>query len=298
MLALRRLIAHCCDADFLNLEASGAGQWCLQSLTSSIRELRIAAGRTLAAFLRASHGGWADPDLFERNMTNSIAFLHSVSEKAEPRFVEGYILAWGQLGRVAPDEELNLVLIKLVEYLRTGNTIVSAFAFNEFLLLAEDRKTTLHELLEPYWGSLAYLTTKDMVTRPQTIGRVAELLQISVNDLLLLVQSHALPWLVLHRKKEVIQKIAEARQERESYLPFMDNANLAPTLALLLMQDSEDIEELAKSRLDEVSSYFHSASISFLVQAEPVLLTMELLKAASDNNASNQSLVSTIRCMC
>ena len=44
MVALRRLVLHSMDPDFLDLETSPAGQWCLQSLRSSVRELRIAAG--------------------------------------------------------------------------------------------------------------------------------------------------------------------------------------------------------------------------------------------------------------
>jgi len=44
MIALRRVVSHSVDSDFLDLETSAAGQWCLQSLQSSVRELRIAAG--------------------------------------------------------------------------------------------------------------------------------------------------------------------------------------------------------------------------------------------------------------
>lgn len=44
MMALRRLVAHFQEPDLLDLEKSAPGHWCLQSLNSSIRELRIAAG--------------------------------------------------------------------------------------------------------------------------------------------------------------------------------------------------------------------------------------------------------------
>ena len=44
MLALKRLLSHTANADHLNLSTSSVGQWCLQALHSSIRELRIAAG--------------------------------------------------------------------------------------------------------------------------------------------------------------------------------------------------------------------------------------------------------------
>ncbi|KAF4984272.1 hypothetical protein FZEAL_484 [Fusarium zealandicum] len=325
MLALRRLILHCDDAEILNLETSALGQWCLQSLNSSLRELRIAAGRVLANFSldrpepalaqivvsayqptdketqnqRApaigistngdTHLSVTDgttpmkrQELIYRNRKNSIAFLKSLSEKNQANLTETFIMAWAQLGTVVCEDELNLVMIKLLEYLGSSNSIVSAFAFNELLNLAEARGVTTRRLFEPFWPSLAYMATKDMVHRPQMSRTIAELLQISVNELLLLIQTHALPWLVLDKQKEVIQKIAEARQETELWRPLMDASNVAATLALLLVQDTEDIAGFAMLRLGEISNHFHTASLLDLLQMEPVLTVMELLKAAGE----------------
>jgi len=44
MYALRKFALHCDNPEFLDLEMSPLGQWCLGSLKSSLRELRIAAG--------------------------------------------------------------------------------------------------------------------------------------------------------------------------------------------------------------------------------------------------------------
>lgn len=208
--------------------------------------------------------------------------------------VETCIMAWGQLGRVVSEDELNLVLIKLLEYLGSNNNIVSAFAFNELSNLSEARNTTARRLFEPFWPSLAYMATRDMVHRPQMSRAIAELLQISVNDLLLLVQTHALPWLVLDKQKDVIQKITDARKENEIWQPLMDSSNLAATLALLLVQDTEDIEGFAKSRLDEISPHFHSLGLLGLLQAEPVLIAMDLLKASGEADESRKPAVSNL----
>lgn len=43
MVALRNLARHCREDGFLDVEASAAAQWCLKSLQSSVRELRIAS---------------------------------------------------------------------------------------------------------------------------------------------------------------------------------------------------------------------------------------------------------------
>ena len=44
MVALRKLVLHTDDVDFFDIESSAPAQWCIQSLQSSVRELRIAAG--------------------------------------------------------------------------------------------------------------------------------------------------------------------------------------------------------------------------------------------------------------
>ena len=44
MIALKRFTVHFSDHEFIDFNKSSLGQWCLQSLHSSIRELRIAAG--------------------------------------------------------------------------------------------------------------------------------------------------------------------------------------------------------------------------------------------------------------
>ncbi|KAG5944560.1 hypothetical protein E4U60_005826 [Claviceps pazoutovae] len=295
MVSLKRLIAHCEDPMFLNLETSGPGQWCLQALNSSIRELRIAAGRTLGEFARSKTVSAASHELHEltaRNRQNTIALLKSSSgqDKDKPHLVETRIMAWGQIGRVVCEEELNLVLIQLVDYLGNNNSIVSAFAFNELLNLAEARNTTPRRLFEPFWKSLAYMATKDMIQRPQRSRAMAELLQISVNELLLLIQTHALPWLVLDKQQDVIQRIAEARQDKDPSNLIMDAPNLASTLSLLLVQDTDNIEEFTKSRLDLVSSHFASVSLLEMFQTEPVVTTLELLKAAVNADETKQAL--------
>lgn len=44
MLALKRILSHCGSVNHLDLATSVFGQWCLQALRSSMRDLRIAAG--------------------------------------------------------------------------------------------------------------------------------------------------------------------------------------------------------------------------------------------------------------
>ncbi|KAJ9155587.1 Protein kinase rad3 [Pleurostoma richardsiae] len=293
MVALRRFIQHTKDPELYDLETSVMGQWCLQSLQSSLRELRIAAGRTLVLFLETPR--WvstaADKEIVRRNRANALGILKSLSDKDVTHLYETCLMAWGQAGRVVPDEELNLVLVKMLEFLGHRNMIVSAVAFNEILNLARFRRTTPRRLLEPFWRSLAFSAVKDVVSRPQTTIAIAELLQITLNEFLLLIQTHALPWLVLTKKREVVQKIAEARGEKEPWQTCLDNANFGSILALLMIQDVPDVENFAIGLLRHISSHFDGTSLIEYLRADPVPTALELLKASGEAIESRKPLV-------
>ena len=141
---------------------------------------------------------------------------------------------------------------------------------------------------------------KDLVSKPQTTRLVAELFQISVPELVLHVQRHALPWLVLCKRRDVIQKIAECRGEKDAWCPCVDTANLSSILALLLIQDvpAGQIEAYAMSLLRHVSPHFNNSSLVELLRAETVQVILELLKAAGDADEGRKALVSrSHRCL-
>lgn len=291
MIALRRVILHSMSPDMLDLEKSAAGQWCLSTLQSSVRELRIAAGRAITLFLRpgVSQDG---VQILNRNTANALGFLRSISDKNEPSINETSLMAWGQLGRVVSDEGLNLVLVKMLDFLGHQNPIVSAVALNEITNLAASRRTTPRRLLEPFWRSLAYSTVKDMLTRPQTTQMVADLLRTSVTELLLLIQSHALPWLVLHGKKDIIHKFAEARRDEHLQNMFLDESNLSAILARLFVQDEANIERFAMSALTDACPTFSATALAEVLRTSPVMTILELLRMSVDEDESTKASVS------
>jgi serine/threonine-protein kinase ATR len=163
----------------------------------------------------------------------------------------------------------------------------------QILALARHRHLIPRQLFEPYWRYLAFSAVKDMTTRPRAVRSLAELLDISMSDLLLMVQSHALPWLVLTKRQDVIQKFADARKETEPWQPCLDNDNLGPILALLLVQDVPDVSANAIGLLRHVSPHFDGLSLPDLLQIEPLMTTLELLKAAGDADDQRKYRVST-----
>ncbi|RDW66710.1 hypothetical protein BP5796_09459 [Coleophoma crateriformis] len=286
MLALRKFAVHFDEPELLDLEISPLGQWCLQSLQSSIRELRISAGRTLPFFLRKV----VDNDVSRRNAVNAFAILRSLSDQDTPHLQETCILAWGQLGRISKDEELNIVLLKLVEYLGHANPITSGAAYNEILSLAKSSDTTTERLLSPFWASIAIIPVKDLLIRPHSSQLMADLLETTVPDFLVLTQAWTLPYLVLTKSLGVIKRIAQARKE-ETWQICFDTNNHTRILALLLIQNVTDIEGFILSLLRSVSSKYKDLSLADLLRTEPALTALHLLKAAGTADDSKKSRI-------
>ena len=111
MLALKRLLSHTSNIDYLDLATSPFGQWCLQVLHSSVRELRVAAGsvamflmlslrlilhrRTLPVFLQDI----TDTEISLRNRKVALDVLRKLSEQSDLALQETCVLAWGQVAR-------------------------------------------------------------------------------------------------------------------------------------------------------------------------------------------------------
>ncbi|KAK3395553.1 phosphatidyl inositol 3-kinase, partial [Sordaria brevicollis] len=303
MMRLQRMFRHTVLPEFRDLERSVLGQWCVQSLRSSMRELRIGAGRALAVLL--------DPDvpaldrtIIRSNQNNVLDIFKLITNEDTLHFHETCIMAWGQAARVVSADHLNLILIKLVEYLGYNNPVVSAMAVNEIINIATYRGVTPLQLFAPYWENMAVLVVKDLVSAPQTTRLVAGILQISIQELLCLLQKHALPWLVLAKNTGVIQKIAEARGDESIWKPCTDAANFAPIVALLLIQDVPNVEEHTMALLCAISPKLNllgsndgkqSASardqLAVILESDPLGILAELFKACGGASEKKKFLV-------
>ncbi|KAM0134783.1 hypothetical protein ACHAP3_005339 [Botrytis cinerea] len=292
MIAVKAFAVHSRDEEFFDLESSVVGQWCLKSLQSSMRELRIAAGRTLPEFLQEEK---APKDLILKNRTNVLIILRDLCEKPNLHWQETCVLAWGQLARVLVDGELNIVLLKLVEYLGHSNPIVSNAAYNEILKLANRNGTVdkpVERLFSPFWDSIAIAAVKELLSRPQTSQLMADLLEITVSEFLILTQAYTLPWLVLWRDGKTIKKIASARNEAP-WRVCTDSANIVHIMALLLLQDVQNIESHTMSVLKFVSSDFEKRGLdfAFLLKMDPSSTFLHLLKVAGYADNSKKSRI-------
>ncbi|KAK8104021.1 protein kinase rad3 [Apiospora kogelbergensis] len=291
MVALRRLAKHSCEASFLDADTSASVLWCLKSLNSSSRELRIATGRTLSALLTGESLPDAQRHIAQRTLGPAIAILRQISDR---RLTETCMMAWSQLGRVVSDENLGLVLLQLVEYLGNAGTITSASAFNEIISLARYKRVTTRQLFEPYWKSLAYSALKDFVAQPKTANLLADMLEMTITQFVLIIQRYALPYLVIAGNRDVIQKIAELRREAEPWQPCLDADNVGPILALLLVRETHNIPENSMAMLSRISSHFEELALVDLLKIEPVMTSLELLKAAGDADEPRKTHIRSV----
>lgn len=303
MARLQRMLRHTVLPEFRDLERSVLGQWCVQSLRSSMRELRIGAGRALAVLLNPDVPG-LDRTIIRSNQDNVLDIFKLITNEDALHLHETCILAWGQAGRVVSADHLNLILIKLVEYLGYNNPVVSAMAVNEIINIATYRGITPLQLFAPYWENMAVLVVKDLVSAPQTTRLVAGILQISTQELLCLLQKHALPWLVLAKNKGVVKKIAEARGDQSIWKPCTDTANFAPIVALLLIQDVPNVEEHTMALLCAISPKLNlldsddgkqPASVrdqlAVILDSDPLGILAELFRASGGANEKKKALV-------
>ena len=175
--------------------------------------------------------------------------------------------------------------MRLIEYSGHGNSLISSLAFEELQKLSGQSAALALRLLEPYWRTIAVSIVKDMHKRPQVAQSTSDLLGVSVTNFLRITQFYTIPYLVLTKRKDVLQRIADSNGPNHSIVSLcMEREQLAAILACLLLQPAQDPEHLVISLLSEASPDFAKSSLTEIFKADPTQLAYELLKAASEPN--------------
>lgn len=291
--AIGRVLNHIRDAEYLSLEMSSLGEWLLKSMQRSLRELRIAASRSLMTFLRDD----ISRHVRDKNRKATMQFLAELTRRNVPAQQETLIMAYGQAARTCSGEELHLILAQLVEYLGHTNTVVYGAAYNELCSLADDLHTSPQELLRPYWRTIGFSIVNDLNTNPQKAKFVVELIgEISyVSQLLILIHEDVLPVLVLNKRTDILQRIANAKKTTVEEICLQPRAHLARIIALLLCQPGQDAERRAIDTLVAVAPGLRQTGqkLHDLVQLDAAAMASEVFKLAADRDANEKELVST-----
>lgn len=289
MLAIRSFVVHTKDSTHLDLSNSFLAGWCFNGLHSSLRELRISASRTLVAFLRVDLAR----ELRDKNRRTALEFLRALTAKNPTSHHETLILAWGQIAIVCGERELNLALLRLIDYLGHPNSLVCALAFSELEGVSECLLLSPQALLGPYYSSIAVAVVQDLHAKPKQIQHLVDFLEMSVAKFLVLTQRETIPFLVLTKKKDILQQIASARKQNSSIqdLCLSPPTNLAAVLAFLLVQPATDIETSAMNHLLEVAPDLQSSDLATLIKLDPVLVACEMLKTAADQDEGDPAKI-------
>lgn len=289
ILAFKRILGHCRGMTHLDITTSTLGQYCLPALNSSSRDVRIAAGRSCPAFLRND----IDEEILKRNRITVLDYLRSLSEKCELALQETCILAWGQIARASTGDETNIVLLRLVDYLGHTNPLICGLAYDELQRICNHSSFVALRLFAPFWRTVAPTVVQDLQRRPQVAQYLSDLLSLNVSEVLRITQIYTLPYLVLTKQHDILQRIANACNRSIRDL-CMEHSNMSAILAYIMMRSSGEAEATIMTAFRAISSDFVNVDCSELVKVEPVLIATELLKAAGDGDDAARNKVSSV----
>ncbi|KAI9373995.1 hypothetical protein BJX61DRAFT_532757 [Aspergillus egyptiacus] len=279
MITLTRFLMHTPSSTHLQLSNSVFGDFLLSSLRSSVRELRVVAGHSAICFVRKN----LEHERRRSNFVIILEWLKSLSEKQETALHETCIMSLCRLAELSNDEEMNIILLRLIEYLGHPNPFICGVAYTELSKLAQQLAITPARLFRPFWRTLSVTVVKNLQSRPYMAEQLCDLLGMKVDDYLKMTEVYVLPHLVLSRKRDVIAKIGGTYKVAKS--PFdicSEKDNLASILAFLLCQPSSDPQTMIMSTLSSVDSAFEGRTLAELVRIEPILIACDLLKGLGD----------------
>ena len=138
-------------------------------------------------------------------------------------------------------------------------------------------------IFTPFWRTIAVTVVKDLQSRPQIAQQVSELLGTSVAEFLNLTQVYTIPHLVMTKKMDILQRVADA-SNLDIWSLCIDRTNMAAIIAYIMLQPSQDIATLVMVSLRAADPGFQSIDLTELLKAEPVSLAVHLLKAAEDDD--------------
>lgn len=102
----------------------------------------------------------------------------------------------------------------------------------------------------------------------------------TVDEIIMWASPFAIPYMVLMKKKDIIERIVKAYGKGMSTGALLTRANnLSPILALLLTQPYEDVEKNAINSLRAVSDNFAELTLPELLRSHEIATAAELLKS-------------------
>jgi serine/threonine-protein kinase ATR len=148
-------------------------------------------------------------------------------------------------------------------------------------------------MFAPFWRSVAPAVVKDILNCPQRVQQLSDILGLKggVDELLVLTQSYTVPFLVLTKKHDVLQRMVQASHGTESVeqLIMEPRKNLTCVLSLLLLE-SGNSEHNASVLLQEAAPNLKGRFVD-LLKLDPMSPFCEILKAAGEHDDAKKQKV-------
>lgn len=149
-------------------------------------------------------------------------------------------------------------------------------------------------MFKPYWRILSFSVIKDIINKPQKAQQLADLTEQTVRQLLVLTQAYTLPHLVLTKRRDIIEKIAQARKVSVAEVLTQPRNNLAKILALLLSQSVPDVESHAMETLAAIEPAIREGSnnkLEALIALDITGVAIEILMLSAERDKSKKAPV-------
>ncbi|KPI42986.1 Protein kinase rad3 [Cyphellophora attinorum] len=272
MTALRRVLLHLPPSERLSL-SSTAGEWTLQCLRSSVRDLRLCAISVLQIYVMPHKNYPTTRD----NRVIALDFLQSLWDTGDAALQETAVLSLTRMAQVTGDEELNIVLLRLVEYLGHNNSYINALVYEEIQQLAQHKQITTDVMFRPFKRTLGLVVAKSMSRSHSSLSNSAP------------YSEYALPYLVLQQRRDMIEQFAAAHGSSTTLFDVCtaprnseDFRNLSAILSHLLVQGYPDPEETIMKLLIGVSDDFAAEDLGGWLNHDPIQTACTLLKWMGD----------------
>ena len=207
--AYARILMHDMRADTLRLHISSFGQQILTLLSSEHRSQRIAVVQILPLFVRDRAEDLRDVIRENREIIFRQLRNLQISSSREKPLLETTVMAYAEIGKVATQTDLNLVLDHLVDFLGHNNSYIAALAYREILAVASAHNQSTWQMFAPFWSTISVKIVEQMRSRPQILARIAEILDIRDSAFLTRTQNFTVPFLVAGGHRDILLQMAQ-----------------------------------------------------------------------------------------
>lgn len=256
------------------------GKWLSRCIRSMNRPLRIATASLLPYLITS-----------EERFQSIFSILADIKSSEGQYVSEAVIHAWGHLGKVVEGERLNLILMCLIEFLSSENTYLTSSSFCQLQAIAKSRGITCLELMSPFWPTISVSVAKRHTSHFQFMENFADLLNIYPNDFFSQTHRYTVPFMVLTRRKVVLEKIAMALGWQIEKLLIHD---ISKIVAVLLVHESSDIGAFVMQSLIEVHQPFKNVNLQQIINTNRLDIAFEVLKLHDPDDREKSRRISKV----